>query len=260
MSSLMTGSAMDDAIRDPYQDVTIKVGPPKTAASGGGTTGAEQPMTANPSGASAPLGYGLNGMSVVPEAQRLKKNPQLVSTPSTVQQDDLYAAALAQARHQLNQQYLAALRDIGFVDDKGNFIPGLLETEAARRRSSINKQMGLAEEGVNNEALRNGAFFSGRRATNLSNTRDPFLRDLTNLETDLPRMITDRYNDIQNLLSGFTLTQDQLLAELSGRNATRAQNQPSGPINIPATPEVIYDPRLGANTVRAPGAGRHVEM
>lgn len=265
MSSIL---GLDEAIRDPYQDVSIKVGPSKTLGTGtAGTTttasGTEQPVASPATATQAPLGFGLNGMSVLPTDKRLTRNPQLASTPQNVQQDDLYAAQLAQARHTLTQQYLAMLRDIGFVDDNGNFLPGLIETEAARRRAALQKQMSLATDTVNNDALRGGAFFSGRRATNLANAQDPYARDLSNLETDVPRLLTDRYNDISGLLSGWTLTQDQLLAELAQRNADRAQAAPSGAINIPApvtTPVPTYDPQLGAQVIRVPGAGRVVEM
>lgn len=233
-TSLFDPAALNDAIRDPDQDVSLKIGPSKNALS----TASTRTTTAQPGadGEAALTGFGPSGASVVPESQRLKRNPMLVSTPSSVQQDDIYAAQIAKARHLFNQQYLAGLRDIGFVDENGAFLPGLIETEAARRRALLQKQMGLATDNVNNDALRGGAFFSGRRATNLSNAQDPFLRDLTNLETDLPRLITDRYNDLTNLTSGYALTQDELLAELAARNAARAQAVPSGAISAPALP------------------------
>jgi len=225
-------AGLDSAIGDPTQEVAIKIKP--LSMPSGESASSATPATGGPMTAPKPD----------PKHPKLKRNPQLVSTPSTVQMDDIYAAQLAQARASTTQQYLGALRDIGFTDEHGQFMPGLIETEAARRRATLMHNEQMAVQGVNDSAVRGGAFFSGRRAENLANAQDPYERDLSSLATDVPRQITDRYNDVGNLLSGYALTQDKLLAELAARQATAAQSNPSGPIRTPVKRKVRTKPAL----------------
>lgn len=212
-------AGLEDALRDPTQNVTIST-KPIVPPTGDSTTGASN---------APPAGGNTSSQSKIPN---LKKNPTLVSTPSTVQADDIYAAKLAQAQFKMNTEYLSALRDLGFTGDDGKYIPGLIQTEAMRRDYDLRDQERLATDQVNENAVKGGAFFSGRRAENLANTQDPYnvklARNIDDMQTDR----IDRYSDVTNLLSGYSLTMDELLAELAGRQGQRAQDHPSGPLTI----------------------------
>jgi hypothetical protein len=225
-------SGLEDALRDPTQNVTISTKPIVPPTGDSTTSSSTTPSLTGGAGATS-------------NTPKLKRNPTLVSTPSTVQADDIYAAKLAQAQFKTSTDYLAALRDLGFTNDKGQYIPGLLQTEAMRREYDLRDQERLATDQVNEGAVKGGAFFSGRRAENLANTQDPYNTKIARNFNDLQTDRIDRYSDITNLLSGYSLTMDELLAELAGRQSQRAQDHPSGPLTATPHPGVTRSPVAG---------------
>lgn len=174
-----------------------------------------------------PTGAGAGGASLVPTSQQLTRNPQLVATPS-VEMDDIAASQIAQQRFQAQKNYLSVLQDLGYVDDAGNFIPGLIETEAVRQRQELNRQLGLAETGVDEDATRGGTVFSGRRVQNRQRASEPIVNQLAQLETDVPRLISQRYQEAQDVLRDFELQQNIILADLAARRAAAEMARQTG--------------------------------
>lgn len=273
--------ALHQAILDPNQEVSIKVKPNIIPGVGSGSqqrstgpltdTGTAPPLGAQlpmpgmtstgptPGAAQAGANYraadaGANVQTITAPGQRLGKNPQLAGTPASIQQDDIYAAAYANARQHANAEYQAVLRNIGFTNESGNFIPGLFETNAARQRAELGFQGGEAARRVNEGGIQGGTFFSGRRANLLGIAAHPTDTALAQLETDLPQQLAGGYDQAGDILRQFGITQQGLLAELAARQAAAAQQRPVGEISPEAQGagwSGIYP--AGAQTVATPG-------
>lgn len=215
MSSLLDES-LRDAIKDPFQTVTIGIKPMSA-----------QPATA--SGAADTANPSPQVQSQLNPSQKagLQRNPQLAG-PNPDKSDSIYEAQLAKLRHEFGGEYANILRDLGFMGENGQFSPGLIETEAARRQADLQTGMGNAERGVDEAAVRGGTFFSGRRAFNRAQATDPYTRDLSRLTTDTASALSQRLNDFLQLMGGYGIDANLLLAELSKRLAANATQNPSG--------------------------------
>jgi len=196
------------------------VGGASTSVPGGTATPTLPATDASLTGApaAAPAGYGPEGQSIVPEAQRVaNKNPQLVTHPLGAQTDDIYESSIAQLQFDTQAKYMSLLQDLGFMDDKGQFMPGLLETEAVRRRSDIGFERDLALQQVVENAVRGNTVFSGRRAQNQAQTQRPYDAALSNLETTLGRELGGRYQQLGDLTRGFELNRNSMISEAAER-------------------------------------------
>lgn len=249
-------SALDDALMDPNQEVSIKVKPlqaitdtggaasgvqggsgasvggggtvdmPRLTMGGGGAAPAMPRLGATP-GASADRNYSGFGSAVKP-SQRLSQNPMLITHPLGAQTDAEYEAAIAQLQQRISSQYAGILRELGFVDSEGNFTQGLLETEAARQRAELERQQALAREQVTQNAQRGGTVFSGRRAVLQAQAEQPYVSGLANLETQLSQAIGDRYTQASDLMRQFTVDRDALIAAAAQRAHSRIMQNPVG--------------------------------
>lgn len=245
---------------DNNAEVNIKIKPlgavnaaatsePSTVGAAGGATGGTagvgeaptvegtplgSPLT--PTGAKPPTppgtyqGFGPEGQSIVPLGQRQKKvNPTLVTHPLGARTDDLYESAIAQLQFDANRKYLETLADLGWMDEAGNFIPGLLETEAVRRRSDLGFERDAAIRMALEGSQRGGTVFSGRRAWNQAQAQRPYDAALANLETTLGRELGLRYGQLGDITRQFELGRQQLIAEAAQRFAAQQQGGPAGP-------------------------------
>lgn len=248
-----------------------------SSPSGAGGAGGTAAPTDSPGSAgttASPTGYGTGGASVVPQNQQLSNNPQLPSTPSGAYTDDIYAASLAQARHETQRQYMDILQQLGFVDDQGHFSPGLIETNAARQRAELNRQLGLATAGVTENAQRTGTVFSGRRAVLQGRAENPYVTGLAQLEADTPLQLGRAYQSATDVLGNFGLTMQQLIAEAASRAAGARSGQP-GTGGAPGTgtgapgtappggallPTPVYAPGTGQRWVGGTGPGGDAQL
>lgn len=166
----------------------------------------------------------------------LTPNPQLVTHPLGAQTDSIYEAAIAELNGNIQNQYADILQQLGFVGPDGQFIPGLLETAAARQRDILQQGQEFARQGVTDSATRGGTLFSGRRGYLQGRAEDPFVRQRGELESALGMQLGDRYQEAMRLLSGFNLQRDKLIADAAARAAARIQNNPVGEAAPPADP------------------------
>lgn len=160
--------------------------------------------------------------------QRLSQNPQLVTHPLGAQTDAQYEAAVAQLSQSINSQYAGVLRDLGFLDADGNFVPGALEMAAARQRHQLQYQQGLARDQVTQNAARGGTVFSGRRAVLQAQAEQPYVTGLAELESGLSGQLGDRYRQATDLMRQFTVDRDALIAAAADRAAQRIMANPVG--------------------------------
>jgi hypothetical protein len=147
----------------------------------------------------------------------LPKNPQLPGNPLGVYTDAQFAADDAALRASTQRDYGDVLQQLGYTDENGNYIPGLVEIGADRQRTDLNRSLGLAAEGVTRQAQRQGTLFSGRRGEETGRAEHPYRTGLAQLEEDLPRQLGTLYEHATNILSNYTTGRNQLLAAAAGR-------------------------------------------
>ena len=200
-----------------------------SGAGGGGTPGGGGGPLANPvDTATLPAGFGQGGESVVPINQRqTMTNPQLVTHPLGARTDDIYEAAIAQLQQQTQSQYRNTMRDLGWVNDQGQFIAGNHETQAIRDRAEINRQRELKLQDIIEGAVRGGTVFSGRRAQLQEQGIQPYDVALSNLETKLGRDLSSRYESLGELTRGFELSRNQLIADAAARYQASLEGGPA---------------------------------
>lgn len=241
--------------------LSLKITPQQLAAAS-----ATQAGTSGPSGGGLASGQGLQAgqaataqqfQSQVPVNQRLTKNPQLVTHPLGAQTDAQYESAVAQLQQNINSQYATVLRDLGFLDADGNFVPGALELEAARRRAELGYQQDLAKQQVTNDSLRRGTIFSGRRAVLQAQAEQPYVSALAQLQSGLSSSLGDRYRQAEDLMRQFNVDRDVLIASAAERAANRIIANPVGQAAGTPRPATEYGgnfPELDANTIRTAAA------
>jgi len=177
----------------------------------------------------SPSGFGPGGQTIVPESQRVTNaNPTLVTHPLGARTDDIYEAAVAQLAHDTQAQYLQQLQDLGWMDANGQFIPGLLETEAVRNRSEIGRQRDLTLQNIMEGSVRGGTVFSGRRAQLQAQGQQPYDAALANLETVLGRETGKRYQNLGDLTRQFELSRNSLVADAAERYQNSLLGGPAG--------------------------------
>lgn len=198
-----------------------------TNASSGGTSAIGG--AANPLG-QLPLGFGPQGQSIVPEAQRRAQgsNPQLITHPLGAQTDDIYEAAVSQLQFDTQSQYARLLQEIGFMGPGGEFMPGTLETDAIRQRAEVERQRELALQDVIEAAVRGGTVFSGRRAKNTAQAQQPFDAAIGELTTRLSRELAGRYQSLAGLTQQFEIGRNMLIAEAAERAKAALLGGPVG--------------------------------
>jgi hypothetical protein len=160
--------------------------------------------------------------------QRMAKNPMLPQMPQTGEVDSTYLAEEAQLRAQIAKQYADILQQLGWVDESGNFMPGQISVNAARQGADLERQSGLAEQGVTEEAQRGGTLFSGRRATETAKAQQPFQRQIAQLGVDTPMALGAQYENAAGLIDQYTLQNNLFLAQMAARRAQAIAQQPAG--------------------------------
>jgi hypothetical protein len=198
-------------------------GSPATGLPGTGLTPAQGTPQAGP------LGFGPQGASIVPQAQQLRKtNPTLITHPLGAQTDDIYEAAVAQLQFDTQSRYAQLLQELGFMDDSGQFMPGTLETDAARQRNELDRQRSLGIQDVTENAVRGGTVFSGRRAQLQAQTQQPFDSAIAELQTRLSRELANRFQGIGGLTQQFELGRNSLIADAAERIKAGLMTGPVG--------------------------------
>jgi hypothetical protein len=135
---------------------------------------------------------------------------------------------VAQLAFDTQSRYAQLLQELGFVDEQGRFIPGLLETEALRRRAELSRGRELALQDVIEGAVRGGTVFSGRRAKLTAQAQEPYDAAIAQIGTVLGRELSARYGQLSDLTRQFELTRNMLIAEAAERIAERLRGMPVG--------------------------------
>jgi hypothetical protein len=165
--------------------------------------------------------------SMLTPGQMLARNPQLPSKAGTGT-DAQYAADEAMLREQIRQQYNSVLSQLGYKDDSGNLTMGNIELDAYRQQRDLSRQQGLAVDDVTHQMQREGTLFSGYRGTQQGLAERPFISALADIGVDLPRRLSDTYDQAQNLINDYQLQQSMLLLQAADRYAAKLANSPTG--------------------------------
>jgi hypothetical protein len=156
-----------------------------------------------------------------PQGQPLGRNPALPALPTTGQ-DSEYTASEAQLRADINRRYADILQQLGYQNEKGEFIPGEVEAMAQRQRPEIQRNQKFAAEDVTKQAQREGTLFSGLRAENTARAEHPFVQALADLDVDVPKQLNRLDEDAGRTLQDYTIQNNLLLADSAARASARA--------------------------------------
>ena len=168
--------------------------------------------------------------------QALNLNPQLPQVQSNLVTDASYNAQQAQLAAEISQRYNDVLKQLGYTDpNTGQFVMGRIESDAARQRDELNRNIGLAQEAATQQRQLEGTLFSGRRGTEQARAEHPFVQSLADLDINVPQQLSDLYEQAGNVVSDYTLRNNLLLADLAQRRAAAAMAAP-GPGGPPAPP------------------------
>lgn len=162
------------------------------------------------------------GSTVVPDSQKLHRNPVLPQHPLGAYTDAQYESQVAELRAQTARQYNDVLRQLGYTDDQGNFVMGSAETAAAQKRSEAQYQENLERQRVTHEMQQAGTLFSGYRGTQEGQRTMPYEQTQAQLGIDLPNQLSQLYEQAGNVVSDFVNQHNKLLADAAGR-ATQGQ-------------------------------------
>jgi hypothetical protein len=189
-------------------------------------------------------------------------NPQLPPLPQGEWTDAEYSADEAKLRADTINQYHDILRQLGYTDDAGNYIPGTVDVEANRRRGELGRSMTEAELGVTRNAQREGTLFSGIRADRTGEAQFPYRTDLSQLEEDVPKQLAGLYEQAGGLINDYTLGRNQLLAGAAQRYTPPAIADPVAapvvaPVTAPGTAPALRTAIPAPKTVQRPYTGRN---
>jgi hypothetical protein len=221
--------------------------PAATPVAANPLTGMTPPTTPSPLASAAPVLAGASPPADVPA------NPATtpVGAPSTpaVSTDSQYEAAQALLNLESDRKRNDILQQLGYTNPAtGEQIMGTLETQAMLDRAELERQMGLAQEGVDRQAQQQGTLFSGRRIENRARAEQPYVQGLSQIELDLPRQLSALTSGLMDVSTEQTLQKNQLLAELSARMAELARERPQAPgtSETPETPSTPTTPGVAA--------------
>jgi len=135
-------------------------------------------------------------------------------------------AQFADLQADIARRHADILKQLGYVDDYGNFIMGSVETEAQRQIADRQRDVRLAQEDVTNEMQRAGTLFSGYRGTEQARREHPFVSAIADINTKLPGQLSDLYEQAAGLTDEFTRGRNSILADAAARRAAALTQNP----------------------------------
>lgn len=163
-----------------------------------------------------------------------RRNPQLPALPAGIIPDAEYLAQDSALRAKQSQDYSDILRDLGWEDDSGGFIPGRIESEANAQRTDLERQRHLAIEDVTNAMGNQGTVFSGYRGTAQARSEEPMVHAMADLDVKVPQQLGDLTEQADQTITDYVIGRNQLLADLAARRAAGAgASGVADPIEVP---------------------------
>lgn len=149
----------------------------------------------------------------------LPQHPTLPTHPLGQYTDSMYEADHALLQQEIQQRYADILRQLGYVDEAGNVIPGEVEIQAGRSKDELGRNLDLAREQVTQQSQKEGTLFSGYRGTQQARAEHPFVQALADLNIDVPRQLSDLYEHAGGLMTEYQARDSQALALAAQRRA-----------------------------------------
>jgi hypothetical protein len=160
--------------------------------------------------------------------QQLAKNPQLPGLPATGNMDSQYLAEEAALRSQISKDYADVLQQLGWVDETGNFIPGIVSTNAAAQQRDLERASYLAGQDVESGRVNAGGYLGGRTAYDVARAQFPMERQIAQLGVDTPLALGQLYEKGAGLIDQYTIQNNILLAQMAARQAALIAKNPAG--------------------------------
>ncbi len=150
----------------------------------------------------------------------LSANPQLPQHPLGAYTDSQYEADNAVLEQQINAAYQDILSQTGYDSPTGQgHIAGDVELQAARQERDQNTGLMNAVNNQVGEMQQAGTIFSGYNATTRAAAESPFIQALGDLAVDTPRTLTRLYQQAEDLMRQYAVSQNQLLMSAAQRRA-----------------------------------------
>jgi hypothetical protein len=158
----------------------------------------------------------------------LSADPQLPQHPLGAYTDSEYEASNAQLEQQINAAYQDVLSQTGYTGPGGEHIAGDVELQAARtERDQLTNMMNAANE-VTGQMQQAGTIFSGYHASERARAEQPSITALGDLAVDTPRTLTRLYQQAEDLMRQYAVSQNLLLMQAAQRRAAALALMNSG--------------------------------
>ena len=161
-------------------------------------------------------------------------NPQLPQAPLGAYTDAQFEADRAQIESTFRTEYAKLLKQLGYMDEQGNVVPGSAEIGYNRNQDDLARAIEEATQNQNDAATRGGTWFSGRRPENIANATYDSRQEASRQTADLPGILAGLYNQLLGLIGGYNNDLNVLLAQAAGRRPPGAGTGP-GPDTTPTT-------------------------
>lgn len=132
--------------------------------------------------------------------------------------DSTYQAENAQLNFNLAQKRMEILRALGY-NQGGQHVMGDIEIDLGRNVADLERNRGLAVEGVTNAMRDRGTLFSGIRAQEQSRAEFPFVQQVARSKGDAARAIVQLYQMLADVERERSVNQGLLLADAAQRRA-----------------------------------------
>jgi len=121
----------------------------------------------------------------------------------------------------LMTSYHKTLQDLGYMDDAGHFVEGNLMLQDRRQRALDALGMRDADTLVTDEARERGTLWSGVRAQRLGEEQRQYVQDLSDLDINTPRDISQGYTDIGGYFEDYNTAIGRAIQAALERQAAR---------------------------------------
>lgn len=147
----------------------------------------------------------------------LSWNPQLVFPNLGPAGDAQYMADVGHAQSTFNTSYHKALRQLGYLNEFGNYQEGDINLQAQTNRALYNIALGKQETDVTNRARDLGTLWSGARVRDLADTQFDTIHQLSDLDLQQPRDLAQQDEDITGFWGDYYRAIEQAMLEAQGR-------------------------------------------
>jgi hypothetical protein len=184
--------------------------------------------------------------------------------PASIYTDPQFDVDDEGLRQEISARYAELAKQLGYLDDQGNAVPGTVELGANSQRAYLNQLKQQAIQDVTNDEQSRGTLWSGVRADHQARAEQPLVQSLGELEMNTGNTLSDLYTNVMGLADEYRHRRSQALLDAIGRRGTPTGEGGTDPgtvdpgtvdpggVNVPADPAAT-GPLAGAGVGAAGG-------